>query len=99
MDELRPYLETMGVNLDIVDFLYEQAQTVININGKEEEDDDEGELLCDCEFTLAYGTKILLHNRICLDSQAKMARHDTRKNHTADDKQQRQIEGKPQKRR
>ena len=55
-------MKLAGVNLDIVDFLYEQAQTVININGKEEEDDDEGELLCDCEFTLAYGTKILLHN-------------------------------------
>ncbi|KAI9353222.1 elongation factor EF-3 [Zopfochytrium polystomum] len=27
-----------------------------------EEDDDEGEELCNCTFTLAYGTKILLHN-------------------------------------
>ena len=26
------------------------------------EDDDAAELLCDCEFTLAYGSKILLHN-------------------------------------
>lgn len=26
------------------------------------EDDDDAELLCDCEFTLAYGSKILLHN-------------------------------------
>ena len=61
-DELRPYLANMGADLSIVDFLYEQAQKVINIIGKEEDDDDEGELLCDCEFTLAYGTKILLHN-------------------------------------
>ena len=29
---------------------------------KPEDDADEGELLCDCEFTLASGTKILLHN-------------------------------------
>ena len=28
----------------------------------EEEDDDDAEELCNCEFTLAYGTKILLHN-------------------------------------
>eukprot|EP00286_Rhodomonas_abbreviata_P028560 CAMPEP_0181301550 /NCGR_PEP_ID=MMETSP1101-20121128/7484_1 /TAXON_ID=46948 /ORGANISM="Rhodomonas abbreviata, Strain Caron Lab Isolate" /LENGTH=1024 /DNA_ID=CAMNT_0023406863 /DNA_START=86 /DNA_END=3160 /DNA_ORIENTATION=- len=27
-----------------------------------EEDDDDGEELCNCQFTLAYGTKILLHN-------------------------------------
>ena len=26
------------------------------------EDDDNDETLCDCQFTLAYGTKILLHN-------------------------------------
>jgi len=29
---------------------------------EEEEIDDGKEVLCDCEFTLAYGTKILLHN-------------------------------------
>lgn len=29
---------------------------------EEEEDNDDAELLCDCQFTLAYGTKILLHN-------------------------------------
>jgi elongation factor 3 len=28
----------------------------------DEEDDDDGEELCNCTFTLAYGTKILLHN-------------------------------------
>jgi elongation factor 3 len=27
-----------------------------------DDDDDAAELLCDCQFTLAYGTKILLHN-------------------------------------
>ena len=27
-----------------------------------DEDDDGGEELCNCQFTLAYGTKILLHN-------------------------------------
>jgi len=29
---------------------------------EEEEDDDDAEELCNCTFTLAYGTKILLHN-------------------------------------
>jgi elongation factor 3 len=38
----------------------------------EVEDDTEGEDLCDCEFTLAYGTKILLHNaRLKLKKGAK----------------------------
>jgi elongation factor 3 len=30
--------------------------------GVEDEDDDGAEDLCNCQFTLAYGTKILLHN-------------------------------------
>merc|ERR1712084_150610 len=29
---------------------------------EEEDDDDDAEELCNCTFTLAYGTKILLHN-------------------------------------
>lgn len=62
VDELRPYLEIMNVDTSLVDALYEESQKVISVIGKEEEEDDEGELLCDCEFTLAYGTKILLHN-------------------------------------
>jgi|SaaInlStandDraft_6_1057023.scaffolds.fasta_scaffold08080_3 elongation factor 3 len=28
----------------------------------DEDNDDDAELLCNCQFTLAYGTKILLHN-------------------------------------
>merc|ERR1712038_2038461 len=28
----------------------------------EDDDDDDAEELCNCKFTLAYGTKILLHN-------------------------------------
>jgi elongation factor 3 len=28
------------------------------------EDDDDAEELCNCKFTLAYGTKILLHNTV-----------------------------------
>ena len=29
---------------------------------EEDDDDDDAEELCNCTFTLAYGTKILLHN-------------------------------------
>jgi elongation factor 3 len=29
---------------------------------EDDDDDDEAEVLCNCTFTLAYGTKILLHN-------------------------------------
>jgi ABC-type polysaccharide/polyol phosphate transport system ATPase subunit len=28
----------------------------------EEEDEDDSEELCNCKFTLAYGSKVLLHN-------------------------------------
>ena len=64
-DELKPYLLNIGINVEqdssLVDFLFEEAQKVFTV-AEEEQEDDEGELLCDCEFTLAYGTKILLHN-------------------------------------
>jgi elongation factor 3 len=65
MDELKPYLLNLGINVEqdssLVDFLFEESQKVFSV-ADEEQEDDEGELLCDCEFTLAYGTKILLHN-------------------------------------
>lgn len=61
-DELKPYLQNIGLELDLIDSIYTEAQKVISTGEEEEELDDEGELLCDCEFTLAYGTKILLHN-------------------------------------
>ena len=60
-DELNPYMPERDEELMKV--LFEKAQTVISTNQSEEEEDEEGgEILCDCEFTLAYGTKILLHN-------------------------------------
>jgi elongation factor 3 len=61
-DELEPYLALVGAAGEYKG-LFEKAQTVITlVEGGGAEDDDEGEDLCDCEFTLAYGTKILLHN-------------------------------------
>jgi elongation factor 3 len=38
-----------------------QAESMMEVREEEEEDDD-AEELCNCTFTLAYGTKILLHN-------------------------------------
>lgn len=61
-DECEPYLAILGKAGEWA-WLFEEAKKVITLqedNGTE--DDDEGEDLCDCEFTLAYGTKILLHN-------------------------------------
>jgi elongation factor 3 len=42
--------------------IFGEAVKLIKIIPEDEEADDGKELLCDCEFTLAYGTKILLYN-------------------------------------
>jgi len=61
-DELTPYLELCGAG-GALDALYDEAQKVVTVvEAGEADDDEEGEDLCDTEFTLAYGTKILLHN-------------------------------------
>eukprot|EP00542_Grammatophora_oceanica_P021342 CAMPEP_0194038644 /NCGR_PEP_ID=MMETSP0009_2-20130614/10862_1 /TAXON_ID=210454 /ORGANISM="Grammatophora oceanica, Strain CCMP 410" /LENGTH=1038 /DNA_ID=CAMNT_0038681219 /DNA_START=42 /DNA_END=3158 /DNA_ORIENTATION=+ len=39
----------------------EEAEKMLVIP-EEDDDDDDAEELCNCQFTLAYGTKILLHN-------------------------------------
>jgi elongation factor 3 len=38
-----------------------QAESMLEVE-EEDDDDDDAEELCNCQFTLAYGTKILLHN-------------------------------------
>lgn len=61
-DELSPYMKLIG-HEDAWKVVYEESQKVITVAGETlDEDDDEGEELCNTEFTLAYGTKILLHN-------------------------------------
>ena len=62
VNELKTYLENINIDLEIINKLYEESLKVINTGETNNDDDNEGELLCDCEFTLAYGTKILLHN-------------------------------------
>lgn len=39
-----------------------ECKDMIKIEIKDDDDDDTAEELCNCQFTLAYGTKILLHN-------------------------------------
>jgi len=62
VDELSPYLKLIGAE-DSLDAIFDEAQKVVTIiEVGSNDDDEEGVDLCDCEFTLAYGTKILLHN-------------------------------------
>ncbi len=44
-----------------VEKVREEAEKMLEIPD-DDEDDDDAEELCNCQFTLAYGTKILLHN-------------------------------------
>lgn len=60
-DNVSPYLESMEVPATTYKWLMEQAIQVMDISAAEEAV-DEGVEVCNCEFTLAYGTKILLHN-------------------------------------
>jgi|EP00640_Fibrocapsa_japonica_P000520 elongation factor 3 len=42
--------------------LINATKDMLTITAAADDDDDDGEELCNCTFTLAYGTKILLHN-------------------------------------
>jgi elongation factor 3 len=44
-----------------VEKVREEAEKMLDMTEEDDEDDD-AEELCNCQFTLAYGTKILLHN-------------------------------------
>jgi len=57
---LTPYLEKVKVD-EAVEKVRLVAETMLVIP-EEDDDDDDAEELCNCTFTLAYGTKILLHN-------------------------------------
>lgn len=63
-DELLPYVEVINKNQAAanLDLIREKCAEMIVTNDDEEDDIDASELLCNCQFTLAYGTKILLHN-------------------------------------
>lgn len=59
--ELAPYLANLD-NEGLWEFLMEEGKKVMTVEEDGEVEEDDGTELCDCEFTLAYGTKILLHN-------------------------------------
>ena len=63
-DEYVSELSQFNATPEIIDYLFEKSQEVINLGEQSEECEEEDltQELCDCEFTLAYGTKILLHN-------------------------------------
>eukprot|EP00899_Mesostigma_viride_P016691 jgi/Mesvir1/25022/Mv16966-RA.8 len=63
---LTPYLyvfcdQPESAAVAAVDLLEKCKVNTVDVNAKEEED-EEGEDLCNCKFSLAYGSKILLHN-------------------------------------
>jgi len=62
---LTPFLHSMMESPEasaVVDKVFDIVRLTINPPAAEEVDDDNAEVLCDCEFSLAYGSKILLNN-------------------------------------
>jgi len=58
--QLKPYFDE-STAADITEKVRVEAEKMLEYVEEEDEDDD-AEELCNCQFTLAYGTKILLHN-------------------------------------
>ena len=57
--EISPYFD----NNSVIEEIYGMAQSAVNIQiDNTNDDEDTSNLMCDCEFTLAYGTKVLLRN-------------------------------------
>jgi len=54
-------IATFGDSNTIVTALYKECELKFKAQDAVD-DDDSAEVLCDCKFTLAYGSKILLHN-------------------------------------
>jgi len=46
---------------EVIEAVRVEAEKMLEVE-EEDDDDDDAEELCNCQFTLAYGTKILLHN-------------------------------------
>jgi elongation factor 3 len=47
-----------------IDSIRTECKEMVKIIPPKDDDDDDAEELCNCQFTLAYGTKILLHNTV-----------------------------------
>lgn len=62
VNETAKYLSVISTDVTrIQDALYEEAMKVVSVSEVNTDDDNDVEL-CNCDFTLAYGTKVLLHN-------------------------------------
>jgi len=57
---LTPYFEKAKAG-EAIEVVRIEAEKMLEIP-EEDDDEDDAEELCNCKFTLAYGTKILLHN-------------------------------------
>ena len=63
----KPYIENFGTDNKAIARMHTAAMKFAKPPDVFEDDDDGAEELCNCKFTLAYGTKILLHNTdMCL---------------------------------
>jgi elongation factor 3 len=62
--EVLRFLKAVDAKADsYIDTLRTECEAMVKpLPVQDEEEDDDGEELCNCTFTLAYGTKILLHN-------------------------------------
>lgn len=64
-DEISKYIAVLAgteAAADITNRLRLECKEMAKPLEDKDEDDDGAEILCNCQFTLAYGTKILLHN-------------------------------------
>ncbi|KAI9203777.1 elongation factor EF-3 [Polychytrium aggregatum] len=61
-DHLVVVVKDASVAKDVAAVLARECEAMAKPLPKKDEEEDDAEQLCDCQFTLAYGTKILLHN-------------------------------------
>ena len=61
--DVKQQLEILTKKSDaVVEAMIPVCKDMMSVQAANDEDDDDAEVLCNCLFTLAYGTKILLHN-------------------------------------
>lgn len=65
-NEILPYMSALVGEATakevLIDKVRKECREMVKPLTPKDEDDDAAEELCNCQFTLAYGTKILLHN-------------------------------------
>ena len=61
-NELRSYFDVIGIDSVPGGFIQRIIENIQTNNKNEDSEEVDGVELCNCDFTLAYGTKVLLHN-------------------------------------